>query len=189
MSTVDISLISDNPLTKAIIGNIIKLFQRGGAGCDKLTICLLEGDLTRYKQLEGIINHKSKALMMFTTNKNLRLISSFKLSKDIVLMCLDLPVDALINTIMMFVMSGGVNEKSLSHRAPFEVKLSSQARRILIMSISGISAYDIARRLSVEPKKIMNQRNYAMKKLGIHTRRELYTKQNILLLCSQKGLF
>ena len=172
-----------------IIQNIINLFQKGGADCDTLTICLLEGDLTRYKQLEGILNHKSKASMMFTTNKNLRLISSLKLPKNIVLMRLDLPVDALINAIIMFVMSGGINERSLIHRAPFEIKLSYQARRILIMSISGISAYDIARRLSVKPKNIMNQRNYAMKKLGIHTRRELYTKQNVLLLCSQKSLF
>lgn len=181
MLSKNISLISDNALTMALMKNVISSYSTMLSARDKVTICFLEDVLYQYKQLEEILNQSSNALLLFTTYKNQKFLSLLKLPTCIHIASLELSVDAILKITIKFMSNG-----CLDYHSPNR-QLTARERRIITLYVSGVSIADIAKRLGAHPKTISNQKSYAMKKIGVRTRTELFRKQNIITQCSTYG--
>ncbi|MBS7440987.1 helix-turn-helix transcriptional regulator [Enterobacter sp. 120016] len=161
--------------------NVISSYSTMLSTRNKLTIYFLEDVLYQYKQLEGILNQSSNALLLFTTYNNQKFLSLLKLPTCIHIASLELSVDAILKITMKFMSNGCLNHQSPNRQ------LTVRERRIITLYVRGVSIANIAKRLDAHPKTINNQKNYAMKKIGVRTRIELFRKQNIITQCSTYG--
>ncbi|HCR2147488.1 TPA: helix-turn-helix transcriptional regulator [Enterobacter kobei] len=180
---------SDNALIKKAMKDYFICMSISKSKIQNLFIVLfLEGGIDNYEQLNLVLHNKSKHLLVFTTDKNIKLISAIKTSKNITLEKIGMPIDCIIKKMISFITTSNNEDKQVFSPSRRKNILTSTERLVLLLFIQGVTVANIAKRLNKNIKTVYTQKANGMNKLGFSRTIELIQKGRVLLKIHRDNL-